>query len=144
VKSFLTTMAETNAKLAQKDMHTASVIHELRNPLNSYILCIIFRVIGCLDLLKDIPNLTEEDKDTIRVAVTCGDILMTLIGNALDAAKLDAGKVALDIIETDIFELLKNVFSTSKLKSKEKGIKLKLFASYDMPKTVLIDGNRLT
>ncbi len=69
---------------------------------------------------------------------------MTLIGNALDAAKLDAGKVALDIIETEIFELLKNVFSTSKLKSKEKGIKLKLFASYDMTKTVLIDGNRLT
>jgi signal transduction histidine kinase len=86
----------------------------------------------------------EEDKDNIRIATTCGEILITLIGNALDATKLEAGKVELDYHETDILDILKRVTSISKLKAKEKKISLKLYVSKNLPKIISIDSARLT
>jgi signal transduction histidine kinase len=71
-----------------KDTYNASMIHELRNPLNA--------VLGSIGLLKYSKTLSKEDLETLNIANVSGEILITLINNALDGAKLEANKLELD------------------------------------------------
>ncbi len=71
-----------------KDTYNASKIHELRNPLNA--------VLGSIGLLKYSKSLSKEDMETLNIANVSGEILITLINNALDGAKLEANKLELD------------------------------------------------
>jgi signal transduction histidine kinase len=71
-----------------KDTYNASMIHELRNPLNA--------VLGSIGLLKYSKFLSKEDMETLNIANVSGEILITLINNALDGAKLEANKLELD------------------------------------------------
>jgi signal transduction histidine kinase len=84
--------------LVIKDTYNASMIHELRNPLNA--------VLGSIGLLKYSKTLSKEDVETLNIASVSGEILITLINNALDGAKLEANKLELDPRMIDITEVL--------------------------------------
>lgn len=62
--------------------------HDLRNPLNS--------VLGSLEYLESY-KISEDAKEILKNGRVCGEILLNLINNLLDAAKLDADKMELDI-----------------------------------------------
>lgn len=64
------------------------MIHELRNPLNA--------VLGSIGLLKYSKSLSKEDLETLNIASVSGEILLTLINNALDGAKIEANRLELD------------------------------------------------
>ncbi|NJL95615.1 MAG: GAF domain-containing protein [Anaerolineae bacterium] len=86
---------------ASKSAFLASVSHELRTPLTS--------VLGFAEIIEDrlskriIPNVNTEDRkveravqqvsDNIRIILTEGERLTTLINNVLDLAKIEAGRV---------------------------------------------------
>jgi len=74
------------------------MIHELRNPLNA--------ILGAIGLLKYSRSLSKEDHDTLNIANMSGEILITLINNALDGAKIEANKLELDSHKNDIVETL--------------------------------------
>jgi signal transduction histidine kinase len=74
------------------------MIHELRNPLNA--------ILGAIGLLKYSSSLSKEDHDTLNIANMSGEILITLINNALDGAKIEANKLELDSHRNDIVETL--------------------------------------
>jgi signal transduction histidine kinase len=90
------------------------MIHELRNPLNA--------VLGSIGLLKYSKDLTKEDLETLNIASVSGEILITLINNALDGAKLEANRLELDPHMTDIVEILTKTVSLFQWKAKEKQI----------------------
>jgi signal transduction histidine kinase len=81
-----------------KDTYNASMIHELRNPLNA--------VIGSIGLLKyaavEGRHWNNDDRETLNIASVSGEILTTLINNALDGAKIEANKLELDPHLVDI------------------------------------------
>ena len=93
-----------------KDIYTASMIHELRNPLNA--------VLNSIGLLKYSKNITKEDTDTLNIAAVSGEILITLINNALDGAKLEANRLELDPHMNDIIETLTKAVSLFQWKAK--------------------------
>ena len=97
-----------------KDVYNASMIHELRNPLNA--------VLGSIGLLKYSKNLSREDTETLNIASISGEILITLINNALDGAKIEANKLELDYQMTDIVEVLTKAVSLYSWKAKEKKV----------------------
>lgn len=74
------------------------MIHELRNPLNA--------VLGSIGLLKYSKSLSKEDHETLNIASVSGEILITLINNALDGAKIEANRLELDPHMNDILEIL--------------------------------------
>ena len=74
------------------------MIHELRNPLNA--------VLGSIGLLKYSKYLSKEDLETLNIASVSGEILITLINNALDGAKIEANRLELDPHMSDIVETL--------------------------------------
>lgn len=108
-----------------KDTYNASMIHELRNPLNA--------IIGSVGLLKYSKSLSKEDLETLNIATVSGEMLITLINNALDGAKLEANKLELDYHMNDVVEILTKAVSLYSWKAKEKKINIQLKIGKDMP-----------
>lgn len=94
------------------------MIHELRNPLNA--------VLGSIGLLRYSKSLSQEDIEALNIASVSGEILITLINNALDGAKLEANRLELDPHMNDIVDTLTKAVSLFHLKSKDKNIKMSL------------------
>lgn len=103
---------ELQQSLDIKDTYNASMIHELRNPLNA--------ILGAIGLLKYSRSLSKEDSETLNIASMSGEILISLINNALDGAKIEANKLELDTHKSDIVETLTKASSLFQWKAKEK------------------------
>jgi len=119
-----------------KDTYNASMIHELRNPLNA--------VLGSIGLLKYSKSLSKEDLETLNIASVSGEILITFINNALDGAKLEANKLELDYHLNDVVETLTKAVSLFSWKAKEKKVSISLMIGKSMPTMVEMDEARLT
>jgi len=74
--------------------------HELRTPLNA--------VIGFADLLleRTVGELTAKQDEFIRDIRDSGKHLLTLINDILDIAKIEAGRVELQLEDTDLLEVV--------------------------------------
>jgi signal transduction histidine kinase len=118
-----------------KDAYNASMIHELRNPLNA--------VLGSIGLLKYSKSLSKDDCEALNIACVSGEILITLINNALDGAKIEANRLELDPHLSNIIEILSNSLNLYQWKAKEKQIEPVLLVSKEMPDRILIDEARL-
>jgi len=119
-----------------KDTYNASMIHELRNPLNA--------VLGAIGLLKYSKSLQKEENETLNIASVSGEILITLINNALDGAKIEANKLELDPHKCDIVETLTKTASLFQWKAREKKINICLKIGKRIPNLVEIDEARIT
>ena len=63
----------------------ANMSHELRTPLNS--------IIGFSDVLRDISSLTDKQRKYATNIQTSGKLLLDMINEILDLAKIEAGKM---------------------------------------------------
>jgi signal transduction histidine kinase/CheY-like chemotaxis protein len=85
----------TNAKLARalrtKDEFLANMSHELRTPLNA--------ILGRTEILMEGIHgpVTERQASSLKVIEESGNHLLELINDILDLAKIEAGKITLDI-----------------------------------------------
>src|SRR5262249_9133053 len=87
-------LEEMNAQLEEssrlKSEFLANTSHELRTPLNG--------MIGFLQLVLDgMCDSREEEQDFLKQALTCSRHLLGLINDVLDIAKIEAGKLSLEI-----------------------------------------------
>ena len=135
MKMLVTKINQLQNTMDIKDIYNASMIHELRNPLNA--------VLGSIGLLKYSQSLNQEDHETLNIASVSGEILITLINNALDGAKLEANKLELDPHMIDIVEILTKSVSLFQWKAKEKKINFTLKIAKTIPDQVEIDEARL-
>ncbi|WP_372745080.1 response regulator [Lutibacter sp.] len=124
--------AEKSAKV--KDEFLANMSHEIRTPLNA--------VIGFTELLLE-TVLTKEQKKHLETMKNSGEILLSLVNNVLDLAKLDSNNVEIENIPFDLYKRLNEVVNLMKLKAAEKKIKLNLIINPNTPKFVLGDPTRL-
>lgn len=124
--------AEESAR-AKSDF-LAMMSHEIRTPMNG--------VLGMAQMLEMTP-LSPEQFDYVTSIRTSGDALLVVINDILDYANIEAGK--LDLVERD-FSLAKSLQATvgmHRLKAVEKGLKISLALSPDLPTRVRGDRNRL-
>ena len=138
LKATLTLLEKTNKELTEavksRELFIASVSHELRNPLNS--------------MLGNIELLILEVKDSkwlemLEICKTCGGILLGLVNNILDVAKISAEKLELSYVPTNLYALIERVWTISTIKIREKKLKGYLGLSANLPKLAEIDSHRL-
>jgi signal transduction histidine kinase len=76
-----------------KSQFLAAMSHELRTPLNA--------IIGYTELMLEDPH-SAEDVDTLERVLRASKHLHNLINDVLDLAKIEAGKMELDLSEFDL------------------------------------------
>lgn len=76
-----------------------------------------------LALLLD-TELSSTQRDYAQTAQVCGKALIALINEVLDRAKIEAGKLELEMVPFDIRSILDDVLSLFSEKSRHKGIEV--------------------
>ena len=133
--------AEAASRL--KSNFLANTSHELRTPLNG--------MIGFLRLvLDDMADDDEEKLEFIRESHNSAIHLLNLINDVLDIAKIEAGKMNLDISAVSLKELLTEIENSLRPHIERSGLKfdielpetldeIKLYGNYQRLKQVLLN-----
>ena len=105
-----------NANLA-KDRFLASMSHELRTPLNA--------IIGFTGtLLMKLPGpLNAEQEHHLQIVDSSARHLLSLINDILDLAKIESGKVSINLEPVSIYEVANEVEEALRAMAQEKGLR---------------------
>ncbi|MDP2335708.1 MAG: ATP-binding protein [Bacteroidota bacterium] len=97
-----------------KSAFLSNISHEIRTPMNG--------ILGFANLLKE-PGLTgEQQQEYIRLLNESGERMLNLINDLVDISKIEAGLMAVEIVELDINEQIEYVYSSFKPEVEQKGL----------------------
>jgi PAS domain S-box-containing protein len=119
-----------------KDNFMASMSHEIRTPLNG--------ILGFTKLLIDDSSLNSIQKLQLNAIKTSGDILLVIINDILDLAKIESGKMSLEQTEINLLNLINQNIGSFDVKIEEKGFDIKLNVDKSTPRVILGDPVRLS
>ena len=122
IENELNKAKETAENLAKaKDEFMSSMSHEIRTPLNG--------ILGFTNILMNDKNLQPAQIKQLEAIKTSGDILLVIINDILDIAKIESGKMALEHNPINLKELTQLIIDTFAVKINEK--KLDIHLNYD-------------
>ena len=117
-----------------KSEFLANMSHEIRTPMNA--------IIGFTDLLE--KNLKDStNRNYVRSVQDSSKILLTIINDILDLSKVEAGKLELEYIPTDIRIIANEIESIFMQKAKSRALHLNIVVDKSVPKTLIIDEVRV-
>ncbi|KAF0544556.1 protein-histidine kinase [Gigaspora margarita] len=117
-----------------KSQILANTSHELRTPLNA--------ILGILSLFEG-TNLNTDQKDMFRMMSHASNVILSIVNDILDVAKLEAQKLTLVNRTFDLLELIEGTIETFGKKSSDKKIELILNCDMDiLPRYVKSDPER--
>jgi PAS domain S-box-containing protein len=99
----------------KKTEFLSNMSHEIRTPMNS--------VLGSAELLAETP-LSAEQRQYVQMIRNNGAMLLELINSILDLAKVESGRLSLEVVEFDLCDLVEKVVDSIALKAHEKGLEL--------------------
>ncbi len=123
-----------SANRAKSDF-LASMSHELRTPLNG--------VIGYAQVIGRDRELSERNRERLRVVQASGEHLLRMINEVLDLSKIEAGRMELRPAPFHLPQLLEDVVAVARPRAEEKGLDLRLEAAPALPDLVLGDAQKL-
>jgi signal transduction histidine kinase len=131
-------LIEQNERLREvdrmKDEFVSLVSHELRTPLTS--------IRGYVELLLEDEALSGRQQQFLRVVDRNSNRLLHLVGDLLFLAQVDAGKLALDLDEVDLEQIVAECVEASRPVAESRGIEL--VVALDATPTLVGDRARLT
>lgn len=138
----LSELSEANVGLYEsnrlKSEFVASVSHELRTPLNS--------IIGFAELLDEIaksePEANPKRARYIGNILTSGRSLLEMINELLDMAKIEAGRMEVNIEQTSVGELIEGLVGIMRPQAEAKQITLRTVIGQRLP-TIETDPGKL-
>ncbi|MCX6842396.1 MAG: HAMP domain-containing sensor histidine kinase [candidate division WOR-3 bacterium] len=126
---------DRNLKLAelndQKNEFLGMAAHDLRNPLA------VFLGFTELMLLGQIGELSADQKQVVDVMKRDSEFMLGLVNDLLDVAKIESGKVSLDLKPVDLGALAEENVALNRLLADKNGVKLALKRPDDLPTLTL-------
>jgi len=133
-KQLIVVNAELNDALAAKSQFLATTSHEIRTPLNG--------ILGMTQVLLADGALTGLLRERITLMHGAAETMRSLVDDILDFAKMDAGKLELHPLETDLPQLLDEIVTFWRDRAAQQGLTLTLDRRA-APDRILIDSRRL-
>jgi signal transduction histidine kinase len=122
-------LAQANMSLYEhnnlKNDFLATITHELRTPLNS--------ILGFSEVLGSAENLNDKQQRYLRNIQTSGKDLLVLINDILDLAKIESGKMDVNLVDFSIDDLIERLVSMVKPLAEKKNIELTCFSDPELP-----------
>ncbi len=134
-KTLQTARQEAENANRMKSEFLANMSHELRTPLNA--------ILGFTQLLGNDRNLTDPQRDKIRIVSRSGEHLLSLINDILDISKIEAGKMELHSGVFDLLEFTGDLKDMFELKCRTKGLSFYLDILDGLPRYVSGDIGKL-
>ncbi len=133
-------LQKLNRKLEEasqiKSEFLTNTSHELRTPLNS--------IIGFLGLILDGYCINrEEEKDFVHNAQQSAKQLLSIINDVLDLAKIEAGKMKMELVGVDLTTIMDEVYLLTQVQAQQKKLKLSFVCESDPPPKVYVDSGKL-
>ena len=117
-----------------KSEFLANMSHELRTPLNG--------ILGFSELLERRLGATK-DGDCARHIRTSGQHLLAIVNDVLDLAKIEAGKMSVDLKPEDVSRMVDQVMGAHMVAARDKGLALTYTIENDVPATLQCDSTRM-
>jgi PAS domain S-box-containing protein len=126
-------LAKEQAEAANKakSEFLANMSHELRTPLNG--------VIGMTSLLAGADNLTDKQRDYVRMIRVSADSLLYIVNDLLDMAKIEAKKLQFSREVFDVRSAIEDCFALFKPEIERKGLAYAITLDNGIPKELLGD-----
>ena len=118
-----------------KSRYISTISHELRTPLNS--------ILGYAQLLQEDRELAPHRAQAIRVIYRGGEHLLSLIEGTLDIARIESGKLQLDVKPMAFADTVREVASMFELQAAAKGLRFVFEPGPRLPEAVRADEKRL-
>ncbi|MFG0331166.1 MAG: ATP-binding protein [Phycisphaerales bacterium] len=139
----LNELTESNALLAEanrlKSEFLANVSHELRTPLNS--------ILGFAEVIQELNERADAGPEKEKCArylvniVNSGRALLELINDLLDLAKIEAGRIEIDVKPTSVSDVCEGLATLIRPQAERKRIRLEVQTGRTLP-TIETDPGR--
>ena len=106
---------EAQAANRAKSIFIANMSHELRTPLNA--------ILGFSSLLRE-RGTSEQQRHDLDVINSSGEHLLRLIDDVLDIAKIEAGRIELEMAPVDLGRLIEDVSNMILPRASHKGLRV--------------------
>ena len=118
-----------------KSVFIANMSHELRTPLNS--------ILGFAQILLQQPDLSSEHQSQIGTIYQSGRHLLTLINDILHLAKIEAGKLELQLSQFNLANFIDSLLAIMRVNAESKNLYLHYQPRSDLPTIIRADETRL-
>lgn len=118
----------------EKSRFLANMSHEIRTPMNG--------IIGMTNLLSK-TQLTDKQSQYLNILRETSGSLLEVINDILDISKIEAGKIEIENVPFDFYDLINNIDHTFHYKSYEKGLNLITEIETDVPQFIIGDPTRI-
>lgn len=117
-----------------KSAFLANMSHEIRTPLTA--------IIGFSEEMLSRKSY-DQDKNEIETILRNGKHLLSVINEILDLSKIESQKLEIEIIKTNLFQVVDEVSQVMKLQASAKGLAYSVNYNYPTPAFIQTDPTRL-
>jgi signal transduction histidine kinase/CheY-like chemotaxis protein len=99
-----------------KSAFLANMSHEIRTPMNG--------ILGFAELLKEADLTNEQQSHYINIIEKSGARMLNIINDIIDISKIESGQMKVEVSETNVNELIENLYFFFKSECEGKGLQL--------------------
>ena len=122
------------SRYLNKTEFLAAVSHELRTPMNG--------IVGMTEALLN-SELSGDQRGSVETIRDCAETLTSLLNDILDIARIEAGRLDLDLTEFNIAEHVQYADRLWRPRAESKGLKFRIMVGSDVPVRLRGDERRL-